>query len=204
MWPASSSLKVGGIYKTPFNARLKKEETTISNQRIDAFSYYEENSSDITRDLEMSMPQSYGIGISYRDSDKWTLALDFYITDWSQFVLRDSQDNETNPINGSPISDGRLKDTIQVRAGTEYLFINATNVISLRFGVFYDPEPQTGHIDEYYGFSAGTGIVHGITAIDISYQYRAGNNLTGDFPTIQGTNVDIEQQMVMLSTIIYL
>jgi hypothetical protein len=101
------------------------------------------------------------------------------------------------------ISEGRLKDTTQVRLGTEYLVIKEKYVVPFRFGVFYDPEPQTGHLDEFYGFSLCTGYFRGRIAFDTAYQYRAGNNLSGDISFIKESDADIQQHLVMISSILY-
>ncbi len=84
------------------------------------------------------MPPSYGLGLSYRLSDRLTFACDVYRTEWSRFVLRGEDESESNPVDGDPISEGRLKDTVQISFGTEYLFISAKNrsVIPMRFGFF--------------------------------------------------------------------
>ena len=119
-------------------------------------------------------------------------------------MLRDSEENETNPLTGYAISNGRLKDTTQVRFGTEYLYITGRNVIPARFGLFYDPEPSTGHVDEYYGFSFGTGFARDRLVFDISYQYRFGKDITTDFGAAGDSDPDIDQHTVMASLIFYL
>lgn len=204
LWMINDSFTMGGVYKTSFDAGIEKKKTITDIERIDAFNSYEEDSTHSTRHFELRMPQSYGLGLSYRYSDNWTFAFDVYRTDWSKFVLADSNGNETNPVDGKSIRKGRLKDTTQLHLGTEYLFVRGKSVIPLRFGLVYDPEPQRGHLDEYYGVSLGTGIARGSIVVDLSYQYRMGNNLTGDFPDIENTDVDIDQHTIMLSVIIYL
>jgi long-subunit fatty acid transport protein len=204
LWAINGSFTLGGVYKTPFNADLTKEKSVYSSQRIDAFSSFEEGTTESTKHFILRMPPSYGLGLSYRHSDNLTIAFDVFRTEWSKFVLRDEDGKEKNPIDGDPVSDGRLKNTTQVRSGTEYIFIEGRNVIPVRFGLFYDPEPQKGHLDEYYGFSLGTGYARGRIALDISYQYRTGDDLTGDFPSIKGTNVDITQHALMAPAIFYL
>jgi long-subunit fatty acid transport protein len=204
LWSINGAFTLGGVYKTPFRARLTQEKSVYSSQTIEAFSSFEETRTDSTADFILRMPPSYGLGLAYRHSDSLTIAFDVYRTEWSKFVLQDENGDEKNPVDGDPISSGRLRDTTQVRLGTEYLFIRNPYVIPLRFGLFYDPEPQKGHLDEYYGFSLGSGIAWGRIVFDMSYQFRTGSDLTGDFPSIAGTNVDITQHTVMASLILYL
>jgi len=46
----------------------------------------------------MDMPMSYGLGIAYRFSDRLTLSADIYRTEWQDFILTDSEGNETSPV----------------------------------------------------------------------------------------------------------
>jgi long-subunit fatty acid transport protein len=196
LWKINGSVTLGGVYKTPFNGDLERE---ISIYQIGSSSPFKE----YTRYLTMKMPASYGLGLSYRYSDTWTMTFDVYRTEWSRFLLNDESGKEYNPFDYSPISEGRLKDTIQVRLGSEYLFIKGKNVIPMRFGLFYDPEPQKESLDDYYGFSLGTGFVSRRIALDIAYQYRTADDVTGDISAIEGTSVDIKQHLVMTSAIYY-
>lgn len=210
LWTPFSFLTIGGVYKTPFEADFEKKMTIMSELCFDsAFAgsplnlECRTNIESDRQDFVLKMPPSYGLGIAYRYSDNLTFALDVYRTEWSRFVLRDPEENEKNPLTGSNISDGRLRDTTQIRLGMEYLFIRPKDVIPLRFGLFYDPEPATGHLDEYYGFSAGTGYAIGNVSFDISYQYRMGRNITTDFLTVSDSDPDVDQHTVMTSAIYY-
>jgi long-subunit fatty acid transport protein len=207
----TESITLGGVVKTAFDADIEKKKTVtrhvcrgsgfagspIIERCADAVESTKEN-------FELKMPASYGLGLSYRHSDKLTFAFDVYYTEWSRFVLRDSDGNERNPLTGFSIDDGRLKDTTQVRVGTEYLYIKGKNVIPLRLGLFYDPEPATGHIDDYYGISVGTGLARNNLVFDISYQYRTGDNVTTDFLNVPDSDPDVDQHTVMASLILYL
>ncbi len=203
MWDINGSLTVGGVYKTAFNADLEREISFFQSQDWPTISFHDESFIEGTSNFILRMPPSYGIGISYRYSDNLTVAFDVYRTEWSKFVLRDESESESNPVTGAPISSGRLKDTTQVRLGTEYLFIQEKYVVPVRFGLFYDPEPETGSLDDYYGFSLGTGFAKENFAIDAAYQYRTADDITGDIPGVSGITADIDQHLLMVSGIIY-
>lgn len=211
LWALTESFTLGGVYKTGFLADFEKKVTTTttscSSSSFGVLPPLVCNPPAVdseTSKYQLRMPASYGIGLAYRHSDMITFALDVYRTDWSHFILRDPEENEKNPLTGANIRSGRLKDTTQVRFGTEYLHIKERNVIPLRFGLFYDPEPATGHIDDYYGFSFGTGLARDRLVFDISYQYRMGRNVTTDFPSAADSDPDIDQHTVMASLIFYL
>lgn len=204
LWSGLGPFTVGGVYKTAFDGKLRKESVFTEKQEwIGSGEPPTESTSRGVEDLVMKMPASYGLGISYRHSDAWNVALDLYRTEWSRFFVRDSRGNETNPIDGTPLSEGRLKDTTQVRLGTEYLIIKENYVIPLRAGLFYDPEPTKKGSDDFYGFSLGTGLSKKKFSLDASYQFRFGRKISGDLPTIDGMSADINQHTVMMSLIYY-
>lgn len=211
LWRAFDQVTIGGVYKTRFEAALNKKRTVTNSVAIRQESggaiisdYAVTETDSEIEDFDLKMPASYGIGLAYRHSDILTFAIDVYRTEWSGFVLRDHNGYETNPLTGADIEDGRLKDTTQTRLGIEYLFIFSNSLVPVRLGLFYDPEPATGHIDEYYGVSVGTGYADKSIAVDVSYQYRTGRNITTDFPAADDSDPDIHQHTAMLSVIYYL
>jgi len=203
IWNVSGPITIGGVYKTAFDGKLNKETVFSESQDWTDLSQHTETSQTTAEELTMKMPASYGLGVSYRQSDKWLIALDVYRTRWSRFFLVDSRGNEINPLDGRLLSEGRLKDTTQVRLGTEYLFIKEKYAIPLRAGVFYDPEPAKESLDDFYGLSLGTGFSTRKFSLDASYQFRFGRQVTGDLPSIKGSSADINQHTVMMSVIYY-
>jgi long-subunit fatty acid transport protein len=206
LWAINSYLTLGGVYKTPFNADVEKKKSyfestcypTLPEPNCSALPAIETNENVIMR-----MPASYGLGLAYRHSDAWTMAIDVYRTEWSKFVIRQEDESEVNPLTGEPIYNGRLKDTTQVRLGTEYLFIKEGYAVPVRFGIFYDPEPATEHLDDYYGVSLGAGYAGGRIVLDAAYQFRTGNNTSGDVPAVEGLGSDVYQHLIMVSAILY-
>jgi long-subunit fatty acid transport protein len=202
LWSFSPKFTLGGVFKTPFDADMRRETRYYQSQNEPTLHNFSDSLSTTTEDLTMKMPMSYGLGLAYRHSDSLTIALDVYRTDWSEFIIVDESGNELNPIDGRPIREGALEDTTQIRIGAEYLFIREKSVIPLRVGLFYDPEPATESLDDFYGFSIGSGYSRGRIAFDASYQYRFGRNITGDLPTVTDS-ADISQHTLMTSLIYY-
>ena len=201
LWNVTETFIVGGVYKSAFNADLTKNESVYTRQVFGGTP--SESFASTAQDLTMKMPEAYGLGFQYRRSDKLIFALDAYRTQWSRFYLKDPYGNAINPMDGAPLGEGRLKDTMQVRFGTEYLFIGNNRTLALRAGLFSDPEPTKTKPDAFYGFSLGTGYSTQQFSLDASYQYRWGNNVEGDISSVQHNSVDIVQQTLMLSGILY-
>ena len=148
------------------------------------------------------MPMSYGIGFAWRISDQLSLDLDVYWTEWSDYIITDSEGNKTSGIGGRAEEDSDVGDTTQVRFGGEYLIINPAQamVIPLRAGLFYDPEPTYDGTKDFYGLSLGSGIGYKNFIFDLAYQLRWGRDVDTN-SLIANSEADITQHTVLLSVI---
>jgi long-subunit fatty acid transport protein len=204
LYTLNGKYSFGFVFKTPFEAKITKESTRsdkneiiINGSPIDVTPTY---SPIPPENLKFEMPLSYGFGFAYRHSDSLTLALDIYRTQWSDFAITKADGTKMNPISGAPLEQGKPKDTTQIRTGAEYLFIGNRVVIPVRAGFFYDPEPGREKIDDFFGFSVGSGIAYDKLAFDFSYQYRWGNRVSSDISQ-PGISSDITQHTLMTSLI---
>ena len=86
-----------------------------------------------------------------------------------------------------------------------YAFIDASNL-------FYGGEKSLGwkidykkllekNPDDYFGISAGTGVMIGDILIDCAYVYRWGRDVKGDALPIQKTDADEDQHKLFVSMI---
>jgi len=203
LWNITNQLTLGAVLKTPFTASLRHEFTLSQYQTQVGRDDADIESHERTREyIDLDMPLSYGMGLSYRFSDAFTAAIDIYRTHWSNYALEDSQGNRFNPIDGNPYSQSDVDDTTQIRLGAEYLIIKPKTVIPIRFGVFYDPEPSGGSSKDYFGFSLGSGFAYKKFIFDAAYQFRAGDGVNADnlIPASEG---DFYQHTLMTSLIIH-
>ncbi len=174
MWRATEKLTVGLVFKSPFTADLKYEKTSVVT---------DEMGQAVTRESsgqELDMPMSYGVGLAYRFSDKFTLSADLYRTEWGDFIQKDALGNKTSPINGKPEKESNIDPTHQARIGVEYLIYDPQTskfVIPLRAGLFYDPAPAEGSPDDFFGYSLGSGFATGRFEFDLAFQQRIGNDV---------------------------
>jgi long-subunit fatty acid transport protein len=202
LWAFHEKWTLGGVIKTPFHADFIRERRHYQSQYWPTFNDFSDSLSVTNDNFTMKMPMAGGLGLSYRHSDNLTIAFDIYRTDWSEYLLVDDDGNELNPIDGTPAEEGRLNDTTQVRFGAEYLVIKEKYIVPVRFGLFYDPEPAKESLDDFYGFSLGTGFANNKAAFDIAYQYRMGRDVSGDLPSVTDSS-DIDQHLIMTSAIFY-
>jgi predicted porin len=90
-----------------------------------------------------------------------------------------------------------------VRFGAEYLFIRTAGTTAVRAGLFSDPEPGTGYVNKFQGFSLGAGYTTKQYSLDASYQYRSGKDVDGDIAAIEPKSTDVNQRTMMISVIYY-
>jgi long-subunit fatty acid transport protein len=194
LWDMNKYLTIGAVVKIPFTATIHHRR-----KRIDTSTTFDE-------EVKLDMPMSYGIGIACRFSDLFTVDLDVYRTEWSEYTLTDGQGNELSPITGRLRSESNIKDTTQVRIGGEYLFIQEERnlVMPLRAGFFYDPEAADGKVEDFYGFTIGSGIGYKGLIFDMAYQIRWGHNI--DASNLISTRdddarADVTQHLILASVI---
>ena len=204
LWNATGKLTIGGVLKTPFTADIDSKISFNSEiQFPDSPGANTSVSTQVSDDLDLDMPMSVGLGVAYRFSDNFTASFDIYRTSWDDFELETSDGTKISPITGRPANDSDIDATYQARLGAEYLFISDNFVIPVRAGVFYDPAPAEGSPDDFYGLSLGSGIGFGPVIIDVSYQFRWGNDvgeyILEDFEFSQ----DVREHTVYASMIVH-
>ncbi len=205
LWDITEMITLGGVVKTPFKAKVRR-----------VFSWYQQDtdvtdpvnpvplpssSGTIREDWHLKMPMSYGLGVAFRFSDRFSMALDVYRTEWDDFVYIQEDGTKSSPITGQAPGVVHVDETHQVRLGAEYLFIKPTTVIPVRAGLFYDPEPSPGAPQNFYGFSLGSGFMWERLVFDAAYQYRWGNDVDGIAIGVPNTKADVKQHLVLASAI---
>jgi long-subunit fatty acid transport protein len=201
LWNVNSFLTVGGVIKTPFTADIEHERvvTSLSRQPGILMSPTRLRQDE---DVELDMPLSYGLGAALRLSDRFTVSLDVYRTEWDHFRLEDGQGNRINPITQKLSYKSPTEETTQVRLGAEHLFIFTKTVVPLRGGIFYDPEPSEKNPQDLWGLAVGTGISAGDLIFDCAYQFRYGKDAGGDvLLDLPKTHADVEEHLFMVSLI---
>jgi hypothetical protein len=204
LWRATYKLTIGAVLKTPFKADVKHDITERQVYKMPPEDMVLSEST--SRDEEIEMPMSWGIGLAYRFSDKFFISGDIYRTEWDDFVYKDENGNENNPVSGLPVNESDIEPTHQVRIGAEYRLMNEKKgyIIPLRAGIFYDPAPAEGSPDDFYGFSIGSGFTENNRfSIDIAYQYRFGRDVGKSVLQSRNFSQDVDEHMLYLSIIFY-
>ncbi len=111
----------------------------------------------ILSNVKFDVPDSYGIGLSFRPSDFLVLNLDVVQVQYSQLSdgmrsLFYGLDEDGNKI-FNDASKLRVSDGTEVHLGGEYTFAQFSHPFSIRAGVWHDP----GHTLRYSGTPPGDG-----------------------------------------------
>jgi long-subunit fatty acid transport protein len=204
LWQINRSFKIGGVIKTPFSARVDhtlkyvyiSEDITDPTDR----EYIQLSSHNRSR---LNIPVSYGAGAALGLLDNYLLlSLDIYRTHWEDYLMI-TPSGRYSPINYKSEHEANIKPTTQIRLGAEYLLFKKGHPVPLRFGIFYDPEPAEGKVDDFFGLSIGTGIICKDCTFDIAYQYRFGKKRNAESMLGRSITVNVEQHSLYSSIIYY-
>lgn len=174
------NLTIGAVYKTAFDANVKYkwEMATSNSDFVNPAGSSRNGPLRRKEDETLHWPESYGLGMAYRVSDRFTFSGDAYTTRWSEYRLRKKDGAELNLLAGD--GSNNIRDTWQFHVGAEYLWIQPKYVFALRGGGFYDPEPIQDQVQSFYGAAIGGGIVYQNLVLDAALQYRWGGDLPGE------------------------
>lgn len=140
-------------------------------------------------DTTLHWPQRLNIGVAYKPSDRWTVALDWGRSDWSDLTFDLPTDSGYDvTINFFDLQRSGMTTTGVTedwRLGAEVLFFAGEAVFPVRFGLFQEPQPTsdfiTGENVEWQGLSVGTGFkYHGI-AFDLAAHYKVSDTSVSRF-----------------------
>jgi len=205
LWHITPIFSLGGVFRSPFTADVThKQKSSLTVNLLDDTPQQPVTTQLSFRETpDMDMPMSYGLGLSARLSDRWTLSIDVSRIQWSDFQLEQSTRSDVLLVeNGAPsrkgkaVLGGEADDTTSVRLGAKYLWIRPNMIVPMRAGFFYDPEPGAGNPDNFFGFSLGAGIGIKSFLFDIAYEFRTG--------TVKSEATDTSVQLHrILASIIY-
>ena len=171
-------LKIGIVAKTPFELSVD-EEFILEEYSDENGTIYDPDPVESSNSYILGMPLMFGIGVSYRFGDNFTLSVDMESRKFSETTLKEDYADLTgmNLENEEVIIMENL-DLNQFRFGAEYLFTEIWDfaVIPLRIGGRSLPTLFTDINEEQVegaAFSIGTGLITNQYSMDISVDTSA-------------------------------
>lgn len=135
---------------------------------------------------ELPLPSNTTLGVSYRPTDRWELALDLQYVGWNAYDSLNVYFNEAE-LGIAPIkAEKDYKNTMVYRVGAQY---KATDRLDVRAGIYYDQSPirknnynpETPGMDKL-GISAGlTFEPYKNLQIDLAFLYIQGFDRNGKY-----------------------
>ena len=136
---------------------------------------------------ELPLPSNTTLGVSYRPTDRWELALDLQYVGWNAYDSLNVYFNEAE-LGIAPIkAEKDYKNSMTYRIGASY---KTTDRLVLRAGVYYDQSPirkklynpETPGMDKL-GLSAGlTFEPYKGLQFDVAFLYIQGFSQHGKYP----------------------
>ena len=115
------NITLAAVYKSSFESDVKFEgEHNLASVFPDSPLSNTQYHYEIKEDETITWPDSFGLGVGYRHSDRLSFALDVYLTRWSMYEL-ETDDGTLNLLEGNA-DNADVADTTQVKAGVEYLW----------------------------------------------------------------------------------
>lgn len=211
LWTVSRYVTLGASIDTPWIAEATQKKTvrnTVTTFNEDRTQVLDVSSSEDvqSKDVEFAFPMSWAVGTVLRLNNRLYTSLDVSRTYWSDFTFQAEGEPKINPLDGTPQGENKVDDCWTVRGGVEYLLVLTRTEIPFRGGVAWEQRPAIGHPDEYWSFSAGSGLSIGKGAgkyiIDIAYVVTMANDVLGSLvPQQDNLTSDVVEQQVFLSCI---
>ena len=139
-WTAGVLFNAGEKWKFGFNYRsriiLEAENGDATFSNVPNSPLAGVSNGTIGFNAEIPLPAEWTIGLSYQPNEKWLLALDYVLDEWSAYenldidFIPEGVPDSSNPRN--------YEDAIIVRVGAQY---QASNVVTLRGGYYFDESP---------------------------------------------------------------
>ena len=184
---AYPSFRVGAVYHQGFWSDYRLTQTVRS-------SLVEASSIDLGSGARVHLPQSLGLGLSWRPKPLLQFALDFTYDEWKEFLADRGptiSPEVVSAFDGLPPELSATRNTITVNAGLERLFPVRGRYVPLRLGASYEPQgardPFVRQDCDHFILAAGTGLNTNSLKLDIAVTYRWGayENATDIRPVYQ-------------------
>jgi hypothetical protein len=181
------TLSLGMVFRTPFTLKSKaKEKFTSQGQGVDSGEpFVIEDSGEDQFTAKVDWPWSLGFGVAVRPANRFKVAFDYTLTDWSdaeshQPIQRWDEFGLDQPYPMRLPPGERRKDADQFRSGFEYLFISHGLVLPLRAGAFLERQFFVDAFENrsiYKGFSLGGGVGYKKFMFDVAGVYEVGSGI---------------------------
>ena len=189
-WAAPQRASAGVAVDLPWSADAEQRREIRTTETLrDAASgrviSSRESTTSRTQDIDIDFPLALSAGAGLRILDDWLVSADARFTRWSDFRFGDDPQARA------------LGDTWTCGLGTEWVARPGGREIPLRAGLLWEERPAPGGVDDYRGFTLGTGFRPGGAnsgfLLDLAYQMLEADDLASIVPSQPGLRSDTRQ-----------
>lgn len=134
LWRPAGWMNIGAVYRKGLRFELTEQVLDEGVRAVEARDLYGQ-----TFDNIIHMPDSYGLGLSFRPADPWTILIDVVKIEYS-----DLMDGFLTGLNRITFPEANLDFTVddgtEVHLGVEKIFLSGTTPVAIRFGAWSDPD----------------------------------------------------------------
>lgn len=201
MFDVSEKVTVGASYRSKIKMKVKEgnaEMNYVSRKVEELFITLEQAAAGSPKPIrvppmnegtfkaELPLPSNTTLGVSYRPTNRWELALDLQYVGWHAYDSLNVQFTQ-NVLNGYSIkAEKDYKNTIIARVGAQY---KTTDRLDLRAGVYFDQSPiRSGNYNPETPGMNKLGLSAGLTfepvnhlQIDFAFLYIQGFSRNGSY-----------------------
>ena len=170
LWRMSESWRMGGVYRQ--GSETKFRNRVIAGEVIDLGVTPGDVVAEISGIL-VSFPEIYGLGLVYRNPDgNLTVSLQWDRIEYSEIP------------SSIPLDDQTIDDANELHLGAEYVFLESTPIVALRFGAWHEPDHQMyATVDDPFTramlpkgeddthFTAGLGVAMDRFQVDLAFDF---------------------------------
>jgi len=97
LWRVTPCIQLGGVYKKSFRANVTQEWYARSGEKKE-WGWAEYPAGEHEEAYTIDFPTAYGVGLSFRIGDSWTVAGDITRTEWQDYSIIDSNGLRVGPF----------------------------------------------------------------------------------------------------------
>jgi hypothetical protein len=188
LWRPADWVSIGAVYRQGLRFVLDERIGSMGVRAAQAQELFGARFDNI-----LHTPDSYGVGISFRPAEPWTLLVDAVRIEYSD--LLDGYQGGLNRIS-FPAEDEEftVDDGTEVHAGVERIFLAGTTPVALRFGAWSDPDHRI-RAEESDGASllavypAGERVTHYTAGFGLTLKEKIQLDFAADVSSVRSSFV---------------
>lgn len=185
-WRPTDWMSIGAVYRQGLRFVLEEEILSTGVRATQAQELYGESFDNV-----LHVPDSYGLGLSFRPAEPWTILIDAVRMEFS-----DLMDGYIGGLNRISFPSDRAEFTVddgnEYHLGVERILLAGTTPFALRFGAWSDPDHRIRAASEaglMEVFPAGERVTHYTAGFGVTIKQSIQLDFAADVSDVNSTFV---------------